>query len=213
MYLPKIFEQTDVGILHALIRSHPLGALVTSGDAGPDADHIPFLVTPEPAPYGTLHGHVARANPLWRRAQDHALRALVIFSGPQQFISPSWYPSKSDTGRVVPTWNYVVVHAHGLVRVVDEASWVRPHLELLTNTHEQRRPHPWAVTDAPADYVEKMAANVVGLQIQIERLVGKWKVSQNRSAADRNGVVQALVADGSPATLVMADLICESAPE
>jgi transcriptional regulator len=137
--------------------------------------------------------------------------ALVIFQGPQSFITPSWYPTKQETGRVVPTWNYVVVHAHGRMRVVDDLTEVRSHLERLTDRHEQRRENPWKVTDAPADFIDKMATAVVGIEMKIERLVGKWKASQNRSMPDREGVVNGLVQDGSPAARIMADVVRESA--
>jgi transcriptional regulator len=208
MYVPEHFEETDIGVLHYLIGEHPLGALVTITSPGLDANHIPFLIHPDPAPNGTLHGHVARANPLWREhVQTTNANALVIFQGPQAFVSPSWYATKQETGKVVPTWNYVVVHAHGRLRVIDDPAWVRSHLEELTNTHEGRRAAPWKVTDAPADYIEKMVGAVVGIEIPISRLVGKWKVSQNRPARDRDGVVQGLVREGSPTASAMADLV------
>ena len=219
MYIPEHFEETNVGVLHNLIGQHPLGALVTVTSQGLDANHIPFLIHAEPVPYGTLHGHVARANPLWReRAHEQpsehspvpALNALVIFQGPQVFVSPSWYPTKQETGKVVPTWNYVVVHAHGRLRIIDDPVWVRSHLEELTGRHEGRRAVPWKVTDAPADYIDKMAGAVVGIEIPIARLVGKWKVSQNRPARDRDGVVQGLVREGSPEASTMADLVKHS---
>lgn len=209
MYLPEVFEERDVGTLHRLIESHPLGALVTVTSGGLEANHIPFLVDADPAPFGTLHGHVARANPLWREAAG--ADALVIFQGPQQFISPSWYATKQETGRVVPTWNYVVVHARGRLRIVDDPSLVRAHLEHLTDQHEGRRDVPWKVTDAPADFIDKMASAVVGVEMVLERLIGKWKVSQNRSLPDRQGVVDGLVEDGSPGARDMAELIKEAA--
>lgn len=216
MYVPEHFEETNVGVLHYLIGEHPLGALVTVTGQGLDANHIPFLIHAEPAPYGTLHGHVARANPLWRdHAAEHpsenlhvpTLNALVIFQGPQAFVSPSWYPTKQETGKVVPTWNYVVVHAHGRLRVIDDPVWVRSHLEELTGRHEGRRAAPWKVTDAPAEYIDKMVGAVVGIEIPVARLVGKWKVSQNRPPRDRDGVVQGLVREGSPEASAMADLV------
>ena len=205
MYVPEIFEERHVGTLHQLIATHPLGSLVTMTSGGLDANHIPFLIDADPAPFGTLHGHLARANPLWRHAAD--AQALVIFQGPQLFVSPSWYPTKQETGRVVPTWNYVVVHAHGHLRVIDDHAWVRSHLEQLTNQHERDRSTPWKVTDAPADFIEKMVGAVVGIEMPVERLVGKWKVSQNRSLPDRKGVVAGLEEDGSPAARIMADLV------
>jgi transcriptional regulator len=206
VYVPTHFEENDVGVLHGLIRAYPLGALVTATPGGLDANHIPFLVHPDPAPFGTLQGHVARANPVWRESQT-ATDALVIFQGPQSYISPSWYPTKHDTQKVVPTWNYVVVHAHGPLRVIDDAAWLRAHLEALTREHESTRPAPWAITDAPADFVAGMITALIGVEITIARLRGKWKVSQNRSARDRNGVVDGLTRDGTGAALSMADLV------
>ena len=206
MYVPKHFEENDVAVLHQLIRSHSLGALVTLTPDGLDANHIPFLVKPDPAPFGTLHGHVARANPIWRSFVPD-IGALAIFQGPEAFISPSWYPSKQETAKVVPTWNYVVVHAHGSLRIVDDRTWVRGHIEELTNEHEAAKPAPWKVTDAPADYIDAMVGALIGIEIVISRLTGKWKVSQNRSARDREGVVEALLQEGTPPATTMAELV------
>jgi len=207
MYMPEVFEERDVDTLHQLIGAHSLGALVTMTATGLDANHIPFLVDADPAPFGTLRGHVARANPLWRDVSGGQANALVIFQGPQPFISPSWYPTKQETGRVVPTWNYVVVHAYGRLRIVDDRAWVGSHLSQLTDRHEQHRDQPWKITDAPPEFIDKMAAAVVGLELTVERLIGKWKVSQNRSLPDREGVVKGLTQDGSPAARVMAGLV------
>ena len=209
MYLPEVFEERDVDTLHRTIEAHPLGALVAVTSGGLDANHIPFLIDAEPAPFGSLHGHVARANPVWRELDGAP--ALVIFQGPQQFITPSWYPTKQETGRVVPTWNYVVVHAHGRARVIDDHAQVRAHLERLTDRHEQSRDNPWKVTDAPDDFIDKMASAVVGIEMTVERLIGKWKVSQNRTTRDREGVVNGLVQNGSPAARAMADLVRDAA--
>jgi transcriptional regulator len=206
MYLPKHFEVTDVAMLHRLVAEHPLGTLVTMTPRGLDANHIPFLVQPDPAPYGTLHGHVARANPLWRDA-DTNVEALIIFHGPEAYVSPSWYPTKRDTAEVVPTWNYVVVHAHGRLRFIDDAAWVRAHVEALTNDHERSRQEPWNVTDAPADFVARLVGALIGLELEINRLVGKWKVSQNRSPRDRAGVIEGLLREGSEASANMAESI------
>ena len=210
MYLPKQFEETDVSVLHQFIRAHPFGALVTATTGGLDANHIPFVLESEPTPYGTLRGHVARANPLWRECVA-AMPALVLFQGENAFVSPSWYPSKQDTGKVVPTWNYVVVHAHGPLRFIDDAAWVRAHVETLTNQHEHKRAAPWRVTDAPADFIDRLAQELIGLEIPITRLAGKWKVSQNRSSRDREGVVDGLTAEGTDSAAAMADLVRRAA--
>lgn len=206
MYLPKHYEEADVGVLHQLVRAHPFAALVTLTQNGLEANHIPFLAQAEPEPYGSLHGHIARANPLWRNLAPD-VQALVIFQGPQTFISPSWYPSKKETAKVVPTWNYAVVHARGHIRVIDDPVWVRAHVQELTNRHEAERPVPWKVSDAPADFLEKMVAAVVGLEIPIASLRGKWKVSQNRLPRDREGVIEGLKREGSDAAAAMASLV------
>jgi transcriptional regulator len=212
VYLPSHFAETRVEVLHELIGAHPLGALVVATPGGLDANHIPFEVDPEPAPFGTLSGHIARANPLWREAPRDA-DALVIFQGPSTYVSPAWYPTKSETGRVVPTWNYAVVHAHGPLRFIDDRAWLRRFVERLTNRHEASRPEPWQVTDAPAEYIEAQLGAIIGLEIPVSRLVGKWKVSQNRSAADRAGVSDALSREGDQTGQAMARLVRESRTE
>jgi transcriptional regulator len=206
MYVPSHFAQTDVQALHGFIREQPLGAMVTVSAGRLDANHIPFLLHDDPAPHGTLHGHVARANPVWREAATDT-ETLVIFQGAERFISPSWYATKRETQKVVPTWNYVVVHARGPLRFVDDPAWVRAHLEQLTREHEGSRAEPWHVTDAPADYIDKLVTAVVGLEIPIASLTGKWKVSQNRPERDRAGVVEGLTREGTPAADAMADLV------
>lgn len=210
MYLPKHFEETRVEVLHQLIHTHPLGALVTLMPGGLDANHIPFEVDPTPAPFGTLRGHVARANPVWREF-SHETDALVIFQGPGTYISPAWYPTKQETGRVVPTWNYAVVHAHGPLRVIDDKSWLRDFVTKLTDRHEaERGGDPWHVTDAPADYIDTMLGAIIGLEIPIARLVGKWKMSQNRPAHDRAGVVEGLSQAEGASGAAVADLVRQS---
>jgi len=211
VHIPKQFEEANITVLHQLIRVHPLGALVTLSSAGLDANHIPWVLDQNPAPFGTLRGHVARANPMWR---DHETKvgALVVFQGAEQFISPSWYPTKQETGKVVPTWNYVVVHAHGPIAVMDESEWVRRHLEELTGDHERGRHRPWTLADAPVDYVSHQINAIVGLEIRIARLVGKWKVSQNRPPQDRAGVVEGLRREGTAQAEAMAEVVRERDP-
>jgi transcriptional regulator len=210
MYLPKHFEETRVEILHELIRAHPFGALVVHTSSGLDANHIPLEIDPEPAPFGTLRGHIARANPLWREhARDGA--ALAIFQGPDTYVSPAWYPTKQETGKVVPTWNYAVVHAHGPLRVIDDPAWLRDFVTKLTNRHEaERGGEPWHVTDAPADYIDTMLGAIIGLEIPLTRLVGKWKMSQNRPAQDRAGVIEGLSQAGDASDAAVANLIRQS---
>ena len=209
MYLPKQFEERDRQRLRSLIQRYPLGSLVTATESGLDANHIPFLFTDTGSAAGTLHGHIARANPLWREGVRDAA-ALVIFHSPDSFISPSWYPSKRENARVVPTWNYAVVHVHGVLRFVDDPAWVRSHVEAFTREHEGKRDPAWAVTDAPADFVEKMVTAVVGIEIAITRIVGKWKVSQNRSRGDRVAVVEALEREATSSGAAIAALMRET---
>ena len=196
MYLPSHFEEPRVDVLHAFMRTQPLGLLVTLADAGLQANPVPFLLDPDPAPLGTLRGHVARANPLWRDSRFD-VDALVVFQGPQAYVSPSFYPSKAEHGKVVPTWNYVTVQARGRLRAIDDAAWVHELVTRLTRSHEAARPQPWAVSDAPAGYIDTMLGAIVGIEIPLGALSGKWKVSQNRGAADRQGVVEGLRAVAS----------------
>jgi transcriptional regulator len=203
MYLPKHFEETRVEVLHELIATHPFAALVALTADGLEANHIPFELDAEPAPFGTLRGHVARANPFWRELA-RGNEALVIFQGPHTYVSPSWYPSKKETGKVVPTWNYAVVHAYGTPRVIEDPVWLRGLVEKLTAHHEGGRRHPWRVTDAPMEFIDKQLGAIVGVEISIGRLIGKWKVSQNRPARDRAGVVAGLLDEGGDSAATMA---------
>ncbi len=206
MYAPKHFEETRVDVLQDLIRTYPFGALVTMTPGGLDANHIPFEVDPTPGPFGTLRGHVARANPVWRDVAP-AAAALVIFQGVDGYVSPAWYPTKAETGKVVPTWNYAVVHAHGVPRFIDDPAWLRAFVEKLTSRHEAGRREPWKITDAPADYIDKQVGAIIGLEMPITRLIGKWKVSQNRPPEDQDGVVQGLLRERGESGAAMADLV------
>ena len=191
MYLPSHFEETRVEILHGLIRAHPLGALVTFGTDGLNGNHVPFEIHPDPAPYGTLRAHVARANPVWREFSKE-VEPLVIFQGAQIYVTPSWYQTKKETGKVVPTFNYIVVHAYGTLRVFEDAAWLRKFVGGLTDRFEASRAQPWAVTDAPEEFVAMQLRAIVGIEIQLTRLIGKWKTSQNRPSADQEGVIAGL---------------------
>lgn len=207
MYLPAHFEQNDRGALHMLMREHPLATLVTLGADGPTADHLPLEFDAAEGPHGMLVGHVARANPLWRDAAGTPV--LAVFGGPQAYVSPSWYAAKAATHKVVPTWNYAVVHAHGVLEAVDDSPWLRALVGRLTDRHESGRETPWSVDDAPADYVQQMLRAIVGIRIRVTRLVGKWKISQNRSEADRLGVARGLDTGGAEAR-AMATLVRHS---
>jgi transcriptional regulator len=187
MYLPLHFQERRLPVLHEFIERHPLATLVTSCDGAPVADHLPMLLAREQSPNGTLRGHVARANPLWRTTAEDA-EVLVVFHGADAYVSPSSYPSKRTDGKVVPTWNYSVVHARGRIRFFADAERLHALVTSLTDHFERARPEPWAVADAPEDYVRAMLRAIVGFEIEITDLAGKFKASQNRSAEDRAGV-------------------------
>ena len=172
------------------MREHPLATLVAVNDSGLVANHLPMRIVAEPSP-GILRGHIARANPLWKEYRSD-IEALAIFQGPQTYISPALYPSKQTTGEVVPTWNYAVVHARGTLRFIHDTDWLRDFVSSLTDEHEAKRPQPWKVTDAPASYVDKMLALIVGFELSISSLTGKWKLGQNRTKTDREGLIHGL---------------------
>jgi transcriptional regulator len=195
MYVPEHFAERRVEVIHAAIRQAGLATLVTTGREGLDASHLPLLLDPEPGPLGRLVGHVARANPQWSATPDGS-EALAIFLGPDAYVTPSWYATKRETGRVVPTWNYVAIQAHGTVRFFHEPERLLELVTRLTDRHEQARPHPWRVSDAPPDYVEGLLQAIVGVELTVTRLEGKWKASQNRSEADRRGVAEGLRREG-----------------
>jgi len=206
MYIPAQFEQPDIEAMHELIRNRPLATLVTLGANGIDANHIPLHLEPTPEPFGMLRGHIARANPLWHDLASD-VETLVIFHGPDAYISPSWYATKQEAGKVVPTWNYAVVHAYGCLRIIDDAVWVRAQLEALTQQHEAAFPEPWAVSDAPEDFTEKLIGAVVGIEMVITRLSGKWKVSQNQPPQNQRSLIQGLNASGQSEAVAMAALV------
>jgi transcriptional regulator len=208
MYNPPHFSVSEPGTLHRIIREHPLGILVTAGADGLDANHIPFEFDPAAGPAGLLTGHVARANPVWQQCAGGA-DVLVIFRGNESYISPNWYPSKHETHRLVPTWNYEVVHAHGRLTVRDDERFIRGVLARLTRAHEAQEPRPWKMGDSPADYIEGMVRAVVGIEIMITRLEGKSKLSQNREARDVQGAAQTLRARGQ---IALADAMARRKP-
>ena len=191
MYNPPHFAIAQPAEWLRIIQQHPLGMLVTHGPDGLDANHIPFEFDPARGEHGTLTAHVARANPVWQQCAA-GVDVLVVFRGEAGYISPSWYPSKHDTHRQVPTWNYEVVHAHGRLTVRDDEKFVRGLVARLTRTHEASEPRPWKMGDAPPDYLDTMVKAIVGLEIAVTRLEGKSKLSQNKEARDRQGAVAAL---------------------
>jgi transcriptional regulator len=213
MYLPAQFHETRTAVLHDLIHAHPFGVLVTLDATGLVANHQPMEIDATAGPLGTLRGHVARANPVWKSHRPD-VEAMAVFQGPQCYISPSHYATKAATGKVVPTWNYATVHAHGPLRVIEDAGWLRRLVEQLTDRHEAARPAgatPWHVSDAPEAYIDTMLKAIVGIELPIARLEGKWKVSQNRPAEDRAGVAAGLDA-GDPMQRAMAELVRDRVP-
>ncbi|MCL9847749.1 FMN-binding negative transcriptional regulator (plasmid) [Ralstonia solanacearum P673] len=195
MYVPTDFDESRPEALHALIADYPLGTLVTHGKSGLDANHIPFLLNAEEGRLGVLHAHVARANPVWQDVADGD-EVLVIFHAGDAYISPNWYPSKPEHHKHVPTWNYRVVHAHGRIAIRDDERFVRSVVARLTRAHEASQLVPWKMADAPADYVSALLKEIVGIEIEITRLVGKAKLGQNREARDAHGAAVALKASG-----------------
>ncbi|HET9596555.1 MAG TPA: FMN-binding negative transcriptional regulator [Anaeromyxobacteraceae bacterium] len=205
MYVPASFAEHRVEVLHAAIREAGLATLVTPGAGEFGVSHIPLLLEPEPGPLGRLVGHVARANSQWKSTPAGST-ALAIVLGPDGYVSPSWYATKRETGRVVPTWDYVAVHAHGTVRFFDERERLLEVVTRLTDRHEHARAVPWNVRDAPPDYVEGLLKAIVGVELTITRLEGQWKASQNKGEADRRGVEQGMRDEGHGA---LADLVRE----
>jgi transcriptional regulator len=208
LYVPKHYEEKDIAVLHALIDAHPLGAWVTTGNAGLVANHIPFLIDAARGEFGTLVGHVAKANPVWR-ALSGENESLIIFQGPDAYVSPSWYQSKKEHGKVVPTWNYAVVHAFGTPRAIPDHAWLMALVDRLTTKHESGRTAPWKVTDAPADYISKRLDAIVGIEIPIRRIEGKWKASQNQPLPDKLGIIAGLHAEARPESTEMARMVAK----
>ena len=197
MYIPEHFAETRPEELVRIIHAHPLGVLVTSGEAGLDADHIPFEFDPDEGEHGVLTAHVARANPLWQRCAQGA-KVLVVFRGDQAYISPNWYPSKHEAHRQVPTWNYEVVHAHGTLTVHDDERFVRGMVARLTRRHEATEPKPWKMGDSDPAYIDGMLREIVGIKIVVDALIGKRKVGQNKDERDRLGAADGVDRKGHP---------------
>lgn len=209
MYIPTANEEKRVPVMHALMVSHPLAALVTLGSGGLVASHIPMVLEDDGSPFCTLRGHVARSNTQWSDLAP-SVDALAIFAGPQHYVSPSWYPVKAEHGKVVPTWNYAVVHAYGPLKVIEDKQWLRAHVSSLTDIHEAGFTPPWKIGDAPEEYLQALLNGIVGIELSIRRLEGKWKLSQNRSEKDRRGVAAGLQELDTPASLAMKSLMEES---
>jgi transcriptional regulator len=208
LYEPPLHRNDKLPDLHALIRERVFGLLISNGAEGLVASSVPFVLDSAASKLGTLKVHIARANPQWRDLQASP-DTLVVFQGHDHYITPSWYETKRETGKVVPTWNYTMVQAKGRAKVMDDA-WLGQQIEELTQALEQRREQPWAVSDAPADFVAMQRRAIVGLEIEILDIRGKWKTSQNRNAADRAGVVAGLEAIGDDESRVMAGIVRET---
>jgi transcriptional regulator len=206
MYQPPAFREDRIEVQHGLIRSHPLGLLITAGPAGLLANPFPFVLDGAPG-IGTLRLHIARANPQWRELEA-VEECLVVFQGPHDYVTPSWYATKQETGKVVPTWNYATVHVWGRPHIMRDNLWLRRQLNDLTDSRERRRAAPWQVDDAPADFVAAQMRAIVGVEIPISRIEGKWKMSQNRPVADREGVIEGFRESGEMGE-TLAGLVAE----
>ncbi|HEV7703696.1 MAG TPA: FMN-binding negative transcriptional regulator [Gemmatimonadaceae bacterium] len=214
MYTPSSFVEKDLPTLFAFMDAHPLAAVVTdSPPEGLVATHLPLVLDREVGSMGTINGHFARANSQWRCLADGPVPALLIFTGPNAYISPEWYQTKAETGKDVPTWNYVAVHVYGMLRLRDDSQFLRDHLEKLTHRHESGRANPWKLSDAPADYITQQMKGIVGVSLEIERLEGKWKMSQNRADVDIAGVVRGMSASPSPIDQTVAAIVSERRPK
>jgi transcriptional regulator len=202
MYTSSAFSVENIKEQHKLICSHPLGVIISTGAEGLQASPLPFHLNADASPLGRLEGHLSRANKHWQSLQDSEV--LIVFQGTEAYVTPSWYQAKIEHGKVVPTWNYVIVQVRGRVRVIDDADWLRAHVTRLTNEHEATRDAPWYVSDAPATFIEGLIKGIIGLEVVIDQIEGKWKVSQNRSEVDRAGVIAGFRAAGRDdmATLV-----------
>lgn len=211
MYVPKAFQEDRTDILHAMMNDVGAAAIVGQGADGLIATHAPIELAPEPAPFGTIRFHVARANPHAKSIKD-GQELLLIFQGPQGYVTPSWYPSKPLTGKVVPTWNYVAVHAYGTATMFEGATRLQTHLAALTDRLESDYHLPWKITDAPDTYIDGMCRAIIGFEITLSRIEGKWKLSQNKSPTDRAGVINGFRAKGDSAGQTMADLM-EATPK
>jgi transcriptional regulator len=206
MYLPKHFEESNVAAMHAFIEGNPFGTLVCQTAQGMVANHIPFELDSASGEHGVLRAHVARANPIWQQALAGS-EALVIFQGVNSYVTPSWYPTKKLTGKAVPTWAYAVTHAYGQVKFIQDGKWLHSLVSRLSDAQEVSRDEPWAVSDAPTDYIDKLVGAIIGVEIVVCRLEGKWKVDQNKQVVDRAGVVAGLKEQGDADSLELAELV------
>ncbi len=208
MYQPAHHREDRLDVQHRLITEHPFGLLISAGSGGLTANAVPFALDATTGEKGTLRAHLARANPQWKEFSGEGCECLIVFQGPQAYVTPSWYPSKSATAKVVPTWNYVIVQVRGTARAIEDAAWLQAHLETLTRKHEAPRAVPWEISDAPDDFITMLKKAIVGIEIPVTAIEGKWKVSQNRPEADRRGVHAGFL-EGGAAHTAMADLVAD----
>ena len=206
IYNPPAFRETDLAAMHAQIRHSGLATLITVGADGPIVSHLPMLLDSQPGPFGKLTGHLARANPQWKES-DFSKPAIAMFMGPDAYVSPSWYPSKAEHGKAVPTWNYSMIYVRGRIETFEEAEELRAHVTALTERFEQSAPNPWQVSDAPEDYLQRQFKGIVGLRLTIDTIEGKAKLSQNRSKADQDAVVAALSGSGRANDLAVSGMM------
>jgi transcriptional regulator len=207
MYIQQKFNETRLEVLHALICSHPLGAFVVLGPEGIEVNHFPIFLDATALPYGVLRGHIPKGNLIWKDFCKRDYEAVVIFQGEESYITPSWYATKQEHGKAVPTWNYATVHAYGQPRFIHDHAWLLGHVTELTNKQERAHALPWQVSDAPADYIDSMLDKIVGVELPITRLLGKWKMSQNRSSADQLGVIAGLSSQQTEKASAVASLV------
>jgi transcriptional regulator len=206
VYIPKFNLETRPDVIQNLIGTHPLATLVTMGTSGLIATHLPLVLHRSEGPNGTLRGHISRANPQWRELNS-SVEALAIFTGPEHYITPNWYPEKAEDGKVVPTWNYAVVHAYGPITLIEDPAWLLTHLNSLVAHHESTFPQPWKISDAPEDYIASQLRGIIGIELPIHRLEGKWKVSQNKSEPTLRSIERGLEELDTPESLAMRDLV------
>jgi len=209
MYIPTFNQENNISTLHKHIKKHPFAMWTTVSNGEIIVNHLPFLLDEKKGEHGTLFAHVAKANPIWQNFSKD-MDSVVVFQGEQAYISPSWYPSKHKHGKAVPTWNYVVVHAYGIPTMIDDREWLLKHVTELTDLHEHEQQLPWKVSDAPDDYINKLLGAIIGIEIPITKLLGKWKLGQNRPESDRMGVVAGLSSRDDPQSHGMAQLVKRS---
>lgn len=208
MYQPPMFNEERIDVMQMMMKNHPFASLVSMQAGKINADHLPLVVHPELAEKGVLRGHISRANPMSKQL-DTSIEVLVMFNGPHHYITPSWYPSKAEHQKVVPTWNYIVVHARGKIKFITDTDWMLAHLNELTKRNEKGRKSPWKVADAPVEFITRQFRGIIGIEIEITDLQGTWKTSQNKSEPDHQGVISGLNAESTERASLMANCVVQ----